>query len=100
MATNLNFEYGFDAQGIENLLAEVKGCVIKSAAGHARSEVSKIKTTCTQIWQGQSRDDFCALLEKDANQFATALETLYVAFEKEIVNAGFNFDNFDKNLFK
>ena len=42
MATNLNFEYGFDAQGIENLLAEVKGCVIKSAAGHARSEVSKI----------------------------------------------------------
>lgn len=100
MATNLNFEYGFDAQGIENLLSEVKGCVIKTAAGHARSDVSKIKSTCAQIWQGQSRDDFCALLEKDAENFAKALETLYAAFEKEIVNAGFNFSDFDKNLFK
>ena len=100
MATNLNFEYGFDAQGIENLLGEVKGCVIKNAANHARNDVSKIKTTCSQIWQGQSRDDFCNLLQQDANKFATALETLYTAFEKEIVNAGFNFDKFDKNLFK
>ena len=100
MAGNLDFEYGFDAQGIENLLAEIKGCVITQAAGHATSELSIIRNRCDQIWEGQSKETFLAQLSKDAYKFSDALTSLYAAFEKEIVNAGFNFDNFDKNLFK
>ena len=100
MATNLDFEYGFSADGIESLLTEVKGHVINDAAGHATSGIADIKATCEQIWQGQSREDFCALLKSDAEKFAASLEALYLAFEKEMVNAGMNFAEFDKNLFK
>ena len=100
MAKEMDFQYGFDAQGIENLLNEVKGQVITKAAGHATEKLTIINTACDKNWQGQSREDFKVQLKKDAQKFASSLNNLYSAFEREIANAGFNFDKFDKNLFK
>lgn len=93
------FEYGFDSQGVENLLAEIRGVVITQAADDAIKELSQIKTACNENWQGESREVFLKRLEEDANAFSNSLKELYNAFEKEIMNAAFNFNNFDKNLF-
>ena len=100
MAKEMDFQYGFDAQGIENLLEEIKGKVIDNAAKDAVDRLDIINKACDANWQGQSREDFKTQLGKDARKFQSALTTLYNAFEREIANAGFNFDKFDKNLFK
>jgi len=99
MAKDMEYQYGFDAQGIENLLDEVRGYVIQNAATHAK-DISVIKSACDANWEGQSKDDFLVQLQNDANTFASRLTTLYNAFEREVANAGANFSNFDKNLFK
>jgi hypothetical protein len=100
MAKDIEFEYGYDAQGIENLLTEIKGCVLTKAGGHAVEKLSIIKKACENNWKGESKDDFLVHLQKDAERFQAALSELYTAFEKEIANAGFNFSKFDQNLFK
>jgi uncharacterized protein YukE len=100
MAKEMDFQFGFDANGIEKLLEEIRGKVITNAANDAVNKLNIITKACDANWQGQSREDFKVQLGKDAEQFKNALTTLYNAFEKEIANAGFNFDNFDKNLFK
>lgn len=99
MAKDMDFQYGFDAQGIEQLLADVKGQVITKAAEHATEKLTIIQTACNANWQGQSKEDFLTQLNNDATEFASALKSLYNAFEREIANAGFNFNNFDQNLF-
>ena len=96
----MNFEFGYDAQGIENLLEEIRGYVILKAGKDAVEQLSIIYGACDKNWVGESEVKFKNRLKTDAENFKEALRRLYNAFEIEIANAGSSFQQFDKNLFE
>ena len=98
MAENLDYMYGYNANGIDRLIKEVNSIVMNGAADNAVDNVSDVKKVCKEYWDGKARDNFVSNLEKDAKLFKTNLKKLKDAFEDEIQNAGRSFQNFDKNL--
>ena len=98
MAYASDYDYGYNAKGIDTLVAEVNSIVMNGAANMAVDKVKDIKSVCNQYWDGQAKENFVSNFEKDAKLFKTNLKKLKEAFEDEIQNAGRSFQDFDKNL--
>lgn len=98
MAYASDYDYGYNAKGIDTLISEVNSIVMNGAADMAVDNVDDVKQVCKEYWDGKARDNFVSNFEKDAKLFKRNLKKLKDAFEDEIQNAGRNFQNFDKNL--
>lgn len=83
MPTISDLQYGYDSQGVDTYLKEIKSIVLTQAAD-ALDSTSGIKSVCESNWEGKARDDFLANLEKDKIHVKSQFHDLYTILEGEI----------------
>lgn len=98
MPTIQEMKYGFDSQGIESYLQELKAIVLEQAAERIK-DISIIEKTCNENWEGEAKERYVEQLKKSANHTAEQLENLYTILVSEITAIQNSMDSFDKNLF-
>ena len=59
-----DLQYGFDVDGVEEYIKDIKSVVLTQAA-EALDDLSDIKQACEKHWEGRARDDFLENVEKD-----------------------------------
>ena len=89
--------FGFDKDGKIAYLEEIQAIVITEAAKNARN-VDEIFTAVDNNWKGAAAEKFKTALQKDANNIATSLATLYEELVNEINNIGNAIADFDNGL--
>lgn len=92
-----DLQYGFDSQGVETYLKEIKSIVLTKAAD-ALDSISGIKSVCEKNWEGKARDDFIVNLEKDKDHVKTQFQELYKVLEGEIEQVEQAMANKDRTL--
>lgn len=83
MPTIGEFEYGYDASGVEQYLEDIKSNYLDKAK-EAVNDISAIQTCCENEWEGKARDNFVTNLTKDAAHVGEQFDTLYMVLVGEI----------------
>ena len=81
-----DLEYGFDIDGVEEYIKDIKSVVLTQAAD-ALDDLGDIKQACEKHWEGQARDDFLKNVEDDKDHVKEQLEALYQVLVGEITQA-------------
>lgn len=89
--------HGFDANGINEYLEQIKAIVLTEAID-ALKDTSEIKKAVEANWNGKSASDFLIQLNKSVNHVAEQYESLYQILTREITNIGRKMTGFDNNL--
>ena len=77
------FAYGFDANGVDQYLDNIKADYLLKAK-EALSDIDVIKNICENNWEGQSRDAFLFNLRADEKHVENQLDILYDILVKEV----------------
>ena len=86
MPTIKDLEYGFDADGVEEYIMDIKSVVLTQAAD-ALDDLDDIKQACKDHWEGQARDDFLKNVKDDKEHVKEQLRALYGVLVGEITQA-------------
>ena len=86
MPTIKDLEYGFDVDGVEEYIKDIKSVVLTQAAD-ALDDLGDIKQACEKHWEGKARKDFLKNVEADKEHVKEQLEALYQVLVGEIVQA-------------
>ncbi len=97
MPTISELQYGFDSEGVDSYLKEIKSIVLTQAAD-ALDSTSGIKSVCESNWEGKARDDFLSNLKKDKDHVKEQFEELYEILDGEINQVKNAMANKDKTL--
>lgn len=78
-----DFQYGYDAAGLDAYLEEIKtGALVK--AQDAVMNTGEIVSTCEAEWEGKARENFVTNLEKDAQHVSDQFESLFNVLSAEV----------------
>ena len=58
--------HGFDEQGIESYLSNLKSIVLTRAAEQIR-DITRIENACNENWSGKAKDNYLLLLRRIIN---------------------------------
>lgn len=97
MPTIGDFEYGYDQEGMNQYLEQIKSTELQNAKD-AVEDISSIKTVCENEWEGKARENFVANLEQDAKHVSEQFTALYQILESEINSAQAAMANKDEEL--
>lgn len=81
-----DLQYGFDVDGVEEYIKDIKSVVLTQAAD-ALDDLGDIKQACEKHWEGQARDDFLKNVEDDKEHVKEQFEALYQVLVGEITQA-------------
>lgn len=81
-----DLQYGFDVDGVEEYIKDIKSVVLTQAAD-ALDDLGDIKQACEKHWEGQARDDFLKNVEDDKEHVKEQSEALYQVLVGEITQA-------------
>lgn len=97
MPTISDFKYGYDSNGLDTYLKEIKSEYLDKAK-EALLDISEIKTCCENEWEGKARDAFIYNLGIDSEHVADQFDTLYGILVKEISSINAAMANKDEVL--
>lgn len=78
-----DFEYGFEASGVEQYLSDIKSEYLDKAKDRVE-DISGIQTCCENEWEGKARDNFISNLQKDSEHVGEQFDALYSILCSEI----------------
>lgn len=97
MPTIGEMEYGFDSNGIESYLDEIKASVLETAKNDVL-DISSIKNVCDAEWTGIAKDNFLQNLEKDTRHVAEQYDELFNVLTSEVNSIAAAMANKDEKL--
>ena len=80
------FNFGYDADGVNVYLENIRSIVLTEAAA-ALDDTSAIEKVCKEHWEGVARDNFLKNLQTDKEHVKEQFETLYSVLTTEIEQA-------------
>lgn len=97
MADISDFNFGYDADGVNVYLENIRSIVLTEAAA-ALDDTSAIEKVCKEHWEGVARDNFLKNLKTDKDHVKEQFETLYSVLTTEIEQAQEAMDKKDYNM--
>lgn len=97
MPTIRDLNYGFDANGVEKYLEEIKGIVLTKAAEKVKN-ISDIEKACNANWEGRAKEEFLENLKTDAEHVSEQYQNLYNTLVSEIQSVQASMANKDEAL--
>lgn len=94
-----DMKYGYDSNGLQEYLDNIKSEYLTKAAD-AVMDYSSIVSSCENEWEGQARDNFVENLKKDAQHVADQYQALYEALCSEFSSLASAMANKDEELIK
>ena len=91
---------GYDTQGVENMLREIKTKVIIEAAEEMKTSVNALTEAIDNIWVGASADQFKENIQNDVTKISNKLEESYNMLEKKIWDIVSSMVEADQNIIK
>lgn len=99
MPTIQDLEYGYNTDGVEAFIEAIKAQALNEASETVKN-ISKIRETCENNWEGKARENFIHNLEQDSTYVANQFERLYSILVKEIGSLSNAMQNKDGDLIK
>lgn len=88
MALDINgATVGYDAEGLNTLLTNIKANVIEEAKEALKNSESKLDEALDAIWQGKSEETFKSNMHEDVLKVCDALDTAYNSLNAEVSKA-------------
>lgn len=97
MPTIKDFNYGYDADGVGQYLENIHSDYLQKAKD-AVEDISQIQQCCEQEWEGKSRENFVANLQKDSAHVGEQMDALYNVLVNEINSLQAAMSNKDEEL--
>lgn len=89
---------GYDADGIESLLAKIKADVIDEASTEMKTRATDLKTALDNVWQGDSEEQFKENMDNDIRKVRFALQKAYESLASEVGQIGQRMGQVDEDL--
>lgn len=89
---------GYDVNGMQSLINEIKVTIIPQVASSIRSSVTTTRETIDAVWVGASANAFKEKLSNDSETLCNTLEELAGSIENEIKVVGTNVEDYDNAL--
>ena len=89
---------GYDTQGVDDMLREIKTKVIIEAAEAMRSGTNSLCQSIDSIWVGASADQFKENMQSDITKISQQLEDSYYTLENRIWQIVSSMSEADQNL--
>lgn len=94
-----DMKYGYDQNGLEEYLKDIKSRYLEQAA-EAVLKYDGIVSCCENEWEGIARENFVDNLKVDATHVANQYNALYNALESEFNSVMAAMANKDEELIK
>lgn len=92
-----DFEYGYEASGVQAYLDEIHAdCIVEAQT--AVEDTSSIETILDNEWEGKARDNFKQNLKNDAKHVSEQFDALYTVLTQEINSLQAAMANKDEEL--
>ncbi|MBR3236445.1 hypothetical protein IKF92_02075 [Candidatus Saccharibacteria bacterium] len=91
---------GYDTQGVDDMLREIKTKVILEAAEEMKTSVNSLNEAIDSIWVGTSADQFKQNMQSDVTKISRKLEESYNVLESRIWGIVSSMSEADQNLIK
>ena len=97
MPTITDFEFGYDVNGVDEYIENIKSIVLTEAA-NALDDTTTIEKACNEHWEGQAKENFLKNLKTDKDHVKEQFNTLYNVLVTEIEQAQEAMGQKDYNL--
>lgn len=91
---------GYDTQGVDDMLREIKTKVIVEAAEEMKTSVNALNEAIDNVWVGASADQFKENMQSDVAKISAKLEESYNTLENRIWGIVSSMVEADQNLIK
>ena len=99
MPTIGELEHGYDTNGVDQYLQEIKAQALEEAKS-AVLNTNGLVSCCEQNWEGRARENYLNNLQKDAQHCAEQFDALYEILVSEVNSLNAAMANKDEELIR